>query len=118
MSTARDEIYSSTYYREAMPRSLIEAAAAGLPIVTSDVLGCREVVEHGVNGFLVPPRDVPCLAGALRQLICSRELRVSMGIAGRRRFEERFNTAHVLQAFNRCYAALNIPLVLKGSAVD
>ena len=44
-------------YREGLPRSLIEAAAAGLPIVTTDVPGCRETVENGVNGYLTPVRD-------------------------------------------------------------
>jgi len=105
-----------TYYREGMPRSLIEASAAGLPIVTSDVPGCREVVAHEVNGFLVPPRDVSALAEKLGRLIQSSELRERMGRASRTRFEENFTTAHVLGAFNRCYAALDIPLVLGAAA--
>jgi len=101
-----------SYYREGMPRALIEAAAAGLPIVTTDIPGCREIVENGVNGFLVPPRDVQGLTEALGRLICSRELRIKMGAASRLRFQGRFTTSHDLEAFNRCYAALNIPLVL------
>jgi glycosyltransferase involved in cell wall biosynthesis len=107
---------SPTYYREGMPRSLIEASAAGLPIVTSDVPGCREVVANEVNGFLVPPRDISALAEKLGQLIQSNELRERMGRASRARFEENFTTAHVLGAFNRCYATLDIPLVLGVAA--
>jgi glycosyltransferase involved in cell wall biosynthesis len=51
-----------TYYREGLPRVLVEASAAGLPIVTTDVPGCRDVVTHDRNGLLVPPRDVTALA--------------------------------------------------------
>lgn len=102
-----------TYYREGMPRSLIESAAAGLPIVTTDVPGCRDVVEHGVTGLLVAPQSAASLAGALSLLLRSGGLREKMGNAGRCRFEEKFTTRHVFDAFNRCYAALDIPLVLK-----
>ena len=109
-------IFCLPSYREGMPRSLIEASAAGLPIVTTNVPGCREGVEDGINGFLVPPRDVSALAEKLGRLIQSSELRERMGRASRTRFEENFTTAHVLGAFNRCYAALNIPLVLGAAA--
>ena len=53
-------------YREGVPRSLLEAAACGLPIVTTDAPGCREVVRHGINGLLVPPRDSRALAAAIQ----------------------------------------------------
>jgi glycosyltransferase involved in cell wall biosynthesis len=99
-----------TYYREGLPRSLVEASAAGLPIVTSDVPGCREVVTNGVNGLLVPPRDVEALADALCFLIGDQEMCRRMGAEARRRFEERFTKASVLAAFNQCYAALGLPL--------
>jgi glycosyltransferase involved in cell wall biosynthesis len=70
-------------YREGVPRSLLEAAACGLPIITTDVPGCREVVRHGVNGLLVPPRNAPALASAVRRLFESPAERVRMGRAGR-----------------------------------
>lgn len=70
-------------YREGVPKILIEAAACGRPIVTTDTPGCREIVQHGVNGFLVPPRDSSALANALKQLIEDPELRRQMGRAGR-----------------------------------
>ncbi len=80
-------------YREGLPRCLIEAAACGLPIVTTDAPGCREVVEDGVNGYLVPPRDPAALADAIRRLHADPELRRKMGRAGRekvlREFDER-----------------------------
>lgn len=78
-------------YREGLPKSLIEAAAAGLPIVTTDVPGCREVVVHSVNGLLVPVRDVNGLADALDTLICSKELRADMGRASRLKAEKEFS---------------------------
>ena len=71
-------------YREGLPRGLIEAAACGLPIVTADVPGCREVVCHGKSGFLVPVRDGPATAEAIGKLLQDGELRASMGRAARR----------------------------------
>lgn len=99
-----------SYYREGLPRALVEACAAGCAIVTTDMPGCREVVVDGVNGHLVPPRDVVALADALRALLCDPEACRQMGIESRRRFEEHFTMTSVLAAFNQCYAALDIPL--------
>ena len=62
-------------YREGLPKSLMEAAAASRPIVTTDVPGCCEVVHDGDNGLLVPPRDADALAEALSRLITDPELR-------------------------------------------
>lgn len=72
-----------SYYGEGVPKVLIEAAACGRPIVTTDTPGCREIVRHGINGLLVPPRDATALASALRRLIEDPELRRRMGRAGR-----------------------------------
>lgn len=68
-----------SYYREGLPKVLLEAAACGLPIVTTDAPGCREIVRSGDNGFLVPMRDTQALAHALRILIEDEGLRVKMG---------------------------------------
>jgi glycosyltransferase involved in cell wall biosynthesis len=70
-------------YGEGIPKVLLEAAASGLPIVTTDAPGCREVVRHGVNGLLVPVRCAVDLADALHRLIESPSLRKSMGEQGR-----------------------------------
>jgi len=70
-------------YREGLPKVLIEAAACGRPIITTDVPGCREVVRDGENGLLVPIRDAVALATALRKLIEDPELRRRMGKKGR-----------------------------------
>ena len=81
-------------YREGVPRSLLEAAACALPIVTTDVPGCREVVRQGVNGLLVPACDAAALAAAIQFFYEHPDERVRMGRAGRDRalsdFDQRF----------------------------
>ena len=74
-----------SYYGEGVPKSLLEASSCGLPIVTTDMPGCREVVTNGQNGFLVTPRDVQDLASALRRLILNEELRDAMASQSRKR---------------------------------
>src|SRR5204863_6066820 len=70
-------------YGEGLPRALLEAAACGRPIVTTDTPGCREVVRHGENGLLVPPHDVARLAEAIAALAADPARRQAMGRAGR-----------------------------------
>lgn len=84
-------------YREGLPKALLEAAAAGRPIVTTDVPGCREVVTHGENGLLVPPRDVPALAHALQRMIEDAHLRTRLGASGRMRAEQQFALGSIVR---------------------
>jgi glycosyltransferase involved in cell wall biosynthesis len=79
-------------YREGAPLSLLEAAASGRPIVTTDVPGCREVVHHEKNGLLVPVRDAGALATALERLLRDPDLRRRLGASGRQRAEREFST--------------------------
>ena len=74
-----------SYYRDGVPKSLIEAAATGLPIVTTNMPGCRDIVVDGVNGYLVPPKDAFSLATALERLITNQALRHTLGSQGRQR---------------------------------
>ena len=83
-------------YREGLPKSLLEAAACGLPIVATDAPGCREVVRDGVNGLLVPVRDAAALAEALRELIDDAGLRRRMGEQSRVRAETEFAQESVI----------------------
>lgn len=83
-------------YREGLPKSLLEAAACGLPIVTTDAPGCREVVRDGVNGLLVPVRDAVALAEALGKLIDDAALRHRMGEQSRLRAESEFGLETVI----------------------
>ena len=93
-------------YREGLPKSLVEAAACGRPIITTDVPGCRDIVEHGVNGLLVAPRDGDALCEAMLTLADDGALRTRMGQAGRRRVVDRFSEAHVIAATMALYARL------------
>ena len=83
-------------YREGLPKSLLEAAACGLPIVTTDAPGCREIVRHEVNGFLVPVRDAPALSAALEKLIVDAGLRQRMGAQSRMLAETEFGLETVI----------------------
>lgn len=78
-------------YREGLPKSLLEAASCARPIVTTDVPGCREIVQHQKNGLLVPPKNSTALAKALIELIDNKVLREQMGQAGRKMIEEQFS---------------------------
>lgn len=80
----------ASYYREGIPKTLIEAASAGLPIVTTDMPGCRIIVDHDVNGLLIPPRNVNILTEALAKLIDNAKMRRSFGEAGRARVLKQF----------------------------
>lgn len=85
-----------SYYREGLPKSLIEAAAIGRPIVTTDSYGCKDTVVHGVNGFLIPVKDPQALADRLRQLINDPDLRQRMGRASRQKAELEFSVDRVI----------------------
>jgi glycosyltransferase involved in cell wall biosynthesis len=85
-----------SWYREGAPRSLIEAAAIGRPSVTTDLPGCRDVVQDRVTGLLVPPRNAAALAAALRRLIVDPGLRAQMGRAARNRAERHFSSARAI----------------------
>jgi glycosyltransferase involved in cell wall biosynthesis len=82
-------------YSEGLPKVLLEAAASGRPIVTTDAPGCREIVRDGENGFLVPVKSVEPLAAALRRLIEDSELRARMGRRGREMALESFSVEQV-----------------------
>jgi len=93
-------------YREGTPRSLLEAAACGLPIVTTDVPGCREVVKHGFNGLLVPSRDPIALAAAIHRLCRDTDERRRMGLAGREKVLNDFDQRRVLEETFAVYRQL------------
>ena len=84
-------------FREGTPRSVLEAMAMGRPVVTTDVPGCRQTVEEGVTGFLVPPFEPGALMRAMARFIEEPELIVQMGAAGRRLAEEKFDADLVVR---------------------
>jgi glycosyltransferase involved in cell wall biosynthesis len=76
---------------EGLPRSLLEGMAMEKPIVTTDVPGCRQVVDNARNGYLVPPRNSQALADAIRRLASDADLRLAFGQCSRRRVEMEFD---------------------------
>lgn len=99
------DAYVLASYREGFPRSAMEAAASGLPIIATDIRGCRQVVEDGLNGLLVPPRDPKALARAVERLLLNPELRRSMGESARRKaiteFDQRRQIELTLNLYDR-----------------
>ena len=93
-------------YREGMPKSLIEAAATGLPIVTTNVPGCREVIEDQSEGILVPARDSHSLAKALNKLVEDVELRNFMGSRSRARAKALFCEEKIISAQTKLYESV------------
>ncbi|MEB2398422.1 MAG: glycosyltransferase [Alcaligenaceae bacterium] len=93
-------------YREGLPKSLVEAAACGRAVVTTDVPGCRDAIEPGVSGVLVPARDARALADAVSRLAGDAPLRRQMGAAGRALAEAEFDIRKVVEAHLAIYAEL------------
>ena len=88
---AQASVYVLPSYREGLPRSTQEAMAMGRPVITTDVPGCRETVEQGVNGFMVQVRDAGALAQAMLIFVKQPELIAPMGAASRRMAEAKFD---------------------------
>jgi len=87
-------------YREGTPRTLLEAAAMGRPTITSDAVGCREVVDDGVNGLLCRPHDAADLAEKMKRMIAlSPEARAEMGRRGREKVERQFDEKIVIRKY-------------------
>ena len=112
-----------TAYGEGVPKILLEAAASGKPIVATEAPGCREIVRHGENGFLVPVGDAAALARALRTLIEHPEMRAEMGARSRRIAEQEFSVEQAIEATLGLYGqmvgdvAVGVASGVRGSAV-
>jgi glycosyltransferase involved in cell wall biosynthesis len=105
LATAHIACQPSTY-REGLPKSALEAMAAGKPLVASDIPGCREAVVHNVTGLLVPPRNPAALAAALKTLIDDTTLRARFGQAARARAVENFSDAIICEKTLSVYDSL------------
>lgn len=99
-------------YREGLPKGLIEAAACGLPLVTTDVPGCREVVTHGVDGLLVPVKNATALARAMARLQDEPTLRARLGLAARNKalatFDERLVISRTMDVHREIVATVAV----------
>jgi glycosyltransferase involved in cell wall biosynthesis len=105
------DLYVLATFREGFPRSAMEAAAMGLPLVLTDIRGCRQVVDDGVNGVLVPARDSRALADAIAALARDPSLRRRMGDASSEKAKREFDQQRViditLEVYGRLLAARN-----------
>lgn len=95
-------------YREGTPRTLLEAAAMARPLVTTNAVGCREVVDDGVNGHLCEVRSAESLAVAMERLVClSTGQRTAMGAAGRHKMVSQFDERWVIRAYMQAIASVS-----------
>lgn len=95
-------------YREGVPRSLLEAAAMARPIIATDVVGCRDAVEHELNGYLCKERDGADLAAKMAQMMAlAPEQRAAMGAAGRDKVETEFDEQIVIQKYLSALALIS-----------
>ncbi|MDF2939486.1 MAG: hypothetical protein K0R66_128 [Gammaproteobacteria bacterium] len=92
-----------SYYREGTPRAILEAMAMGRAIITTDMPGCRETVQEGANGYLIPPQNPEALANAMRQFIEQPDLIISQGQASRKMAEEKYDVRKVNQAIIKAF---------------
>jgi glycosyltransferase involved in cell wall biosynthesis len=95
-------------YREGLPKSLIEAAACGRPVVTTDVPGCRDAITPNVTGVLVPVKNSKSLAAAIELLVENPELRKSMGRAGRELAASSFAIEKIVEQHMAIYKDLQM----------
>ena len=96
-----------SYYREGLPKVLIEAAASGRPIITTNVPGCSDAIVPNETGLLVPARNHQALADGIERLIKNAGLRNKMGAAGRKFAEHRFDVEHVVASHMQIYQELD-----------
>jgi len=97
-------------YREGLPKTLLEAAACGRPLIATDIPGCREIVRTGVNGVLIPVQNPQALADAIEELVNQRELCIQYGLNGRKiveqEFSEEINISQTLSVYEQLTGAL------------
>lgn len=93
-------IIHPTYYPEGMSNVLLEACASGRPIITTNRAGCREIVDNGINGYVIKEKDSKDLIEKVEKFInLSNEEKKQMGLAGRRKVEKEFDRKIVINAY-------------------
>src|SRR5205807_10542250 len=98
-----------TEYREGIPRALLEAALAGLPIVTTTMPGCCDIIRDGWNGFLVPPRNPRLLAERIVDLLGDRENARTMGARANALVRKNFDLRTIVAQYAALYSQLLDP---------
>ena len=102
------DVFTLPSYREGLPRSILEAMAMQLPVVSNDIRGCREAVVDGQTGFIVPPRNSEKLADALANLLADTSMREHFGKAGRQRVEAEYDERFVFERLATAYVELGL----------
>jgi glycosyltransferase involved in cell wall biosynthesis len=103
-----DCVVLPTFYREGVPRSLIEAAAMGRPLIATDIAGCREIVVDNKNGYLCAPRDANDLARKMQQFVeTEKKSKEQMGAFSRTLVENAFDEKLVIKKYLNQLAAHN-----------
>ncbi len=92
------DIFVLPSHREGFPRSVMEASAMGVPVVATDIRGCREAVDHDRSGLLVPKKDPEELAAALIALVTDADRRRRLGAGAIELARDRFDTNHQIEA--------------------
>ena len=98
-----DIVVLPSYYKEGVPRVLIEGAALGKPIISTNVNGCRDITIHDKNGLIVPIKDSNKLADAILLLANDKEKRTAMGVKGIELVSENFTLERVCKGWMRVY---------------
>ena len=113
------DVFVLASWREGLPRSAIEAAAMGTPLVLTDIRGCREVARDGIEGFLIPPRDPAALAEAIGRLLGDPDMRLRMGARARERavadFDERRVADIVIESYRGLLRSHGLEVTERGS---
>lgn len=100
-----------TFTHEGLPRSIVEAMSMSLPVVATDIRGCREAVLHEKTGLIVPPQDSQKLAEALGKLLSNSEMRSAYGQASRQRVESEYDESFVFERLENFYRDLGVIIV-------
>jgi glycosyltransferase involved in cell wall biosynthesis len=112
-----DLVTLPSFYREGIPRVLLEAMALRKPIVTTNNVGCKEVVDEGVNGYLVPTKNALALANSIRKILDDDQLSRAMGRASRRKVEREFDEQLVIsKVLDELYGLPSIKMAVKQAA--
>jgi glycosyltransferase involved in cell wall biosynthesis len=100
------DIFVLPSHREGLPIAAIEATASGLPIIATDIRGCRQVVDHGRNGLLIPVRNPNAIADAIVRLGDDPEMRARMAEDGRRKAEAEYDERQIVETVIDTYASV------------
>lgn len=103
---AAADVLAFPSYREGFPNVVIEAGAMGLPAVVTDINGSREIIAHGVNGLIVPPRDTAALLQAMERMVLDPGMRRDMGLKARPMVVQRYEQGYVRRCLKEFYASV------------